>query len=906
MFILEDAIKKWKQGLAANPTLEDGYIAELESHLRDKVEDLVRTGMSPEEAFYKVTTAMGQADDIGREFYKAYTTRRSGRPSWQPPRFMPALVWNYLKIGLRKIKRQKGYSFINIAGLIIGMAAFLLIFLYCGFELSYDNFHRNGERIYRVQNDRIYSTKHDRSAGCPPGAGPTMKKEFPEIADFVRLLNQSFQPSVVSRDSSAETGSPAGGESQPRSQIISFYEKRIFFAEASIFRIFSFPLVKGSPETALEEPDTVVLSESAARKYFGRDDPIGKMITVTNDLGRQVYKITGVSKDVPENSHIKFDFLLSFRSLDRLWPRLQADTWGNNTFLTYVLLSSAADPRSLQAKILLLNKKYPMEAADYKREFHLQPLRSIHLRSRLRMEPDANGDSKTILFLELVGAFILLIAWANSINLATARSLQRGKEVGVRKTLGARRGQLIKQFLFESVFLSLLAFFLALAVVSISLPAFRQLVGRPLSLSLSGSGWVWLGLSILAGAVLSGLYPAFVLSSFRPATTLKELPRGTGKGAALRKSLVMVQFAVSVLLITSTLIVVRQLDFMRSQDLGVDMGQTITLRLSPSRQSAFMLREQMSKLAPVTNATLSASVPGLEYTNAASGIRRQTAAPEAAQHVFFIDADENYFQFFGIPLLSGRTFSKDYASDQDAIVLNEETVKLLGFESAEKALQEKVVLGGFGGRVVNVIGVVKNYHHKILRDKIEAVIYSPPGRISFLSLRIQGGQVGPAVSLIEKKWKDLLPGQPLEYFFLDKAFNDQYKSDKRFGQVFGIAAILAILISCLGLFGLASFTAERRTREIGIRKVFGASVLEVTAMLSREFAKWVLLANLIAWPVTYAVMSKWLQGFAYKTTVGLWTLGISSVLSLIIALLTVCWQAVKAALANPIDSLRYE
>jgi putative ABC transport system permease protein len=336
------------------------------------------------------------------------------------------------------------------------------------------------------------------------------------------------------------------------------------------------------------------------------------------------------------------------------------------------------------------------------------------------------------------------------------------------------------------------------------------------------------------------------------------------------------------------------------------MDQTITLRLSPSRKSAFLLREQMSKLAPVAGATLSSSVPGLEYTNAASGIRRQTAAPEEAQHLFFIDADENYFQFFGIPLLSGRTFSKDYGSDRDAVVLNEETMKLLGFESAEKALQEKVVLGGFGDRVVNVIGVVKNYHHKILRDKIEAVIYSSPGRISFLSLRIQGGQIGPAVSLIEKKWKDLLPGQPFEYFFLDSAFNDQYKSDKRFGQVFGLAAILAILISCLGLFGLASFTAERRTREIGIRKVFGASVLEVTAMLSREFAKWVLLANLIAWPVTYAVMSKWLQGFAYKTTVGLWTLGISSVLSLIIALLTVCWQAVKAALANPVDSLRYE
>jgi len=547
-----------------------------------------------------------------------------------------------------------------------------------------------------------------------------------------------------------------------------------------------------------------------------------------------------------------------------------------------------------------------MEAADYKREFHLQPLRSIHLRSRLRMEPDANGDGKTILFLEIVGAFILLIAWANSINLATARSLQRGKEVGIRKTLGARRGQLIKQFLFESGFLNLLAFFLALAVVSISLPAFRQLVGRPLSLSLSGSGWIWLSLSIFAGAVLSGLYPAFVLSSFRPATTLKELSRGTGKGAALRKSLVLVQFAISVLLIASTLIVVRQLDFMRSQDLGVDMDQTIALRLSPSRKSAFLLREQMSKLAPVTGATLSSSVPGLEYTNAASGIRRQTAAPEAAQHLFFIDADENYFPFFGISLLCGRTFSRDYGLDQDAVVLNEETVKLLGFENPEKDLQEKIVLGGFGGRVVNVIGVVKNYHHKILRDKIEAVIYSPPGRISFLSLRIQGGQVGPAVSLIEKRWNDILPGQPLEYFFLDSAFNDQYKSDKRFGQVFGIAAILAILISCLGLFGLASFTAEQKTKEIGIRKVLGASARQIVVLLSKEFARWVILANVVAWPVVYFIMKKWLQGFAYRTSLSLWVFIVSAVSALAIALLTVGYQTLKAALADPVKSLRYE
>jgi putative ABC transport system permease protein len=906
MFDLEELIKKWKKGLAANQNLEDGYIAELESHLRDEVEDFVRQGMSTEEAFRKASEAMGESGQVGSEFYKVYTTRRSGRPSWQPPRFVPGLVWNYFKVTLRIIKRQKGYSFLNIAGLAVGMAAFLLIFLYCSFELSYDNFHKNGNRIYRIQNDRVYSTKHDRSAGCTPGVGPTMKKEFPEIADFTRLLNVSFQPSVVSRDSSAETGFPAAGESQPRSQVISFYEKNIFFAEGSFLRIFSFPLVKGSPETALAEPNTVVLSESRAKKYFSQDDPMGKLITVGTAYGRQVYKITGVFKDVPENSHLKFDFLLSFPTLGRLWPATEEQPWSNNSFLTYVLLSSSADPRSLEMKFLSLNRKYPLEAADYKREFHLQPLRSIHLHSRLRMEPDINGDSKTVAFLEIIGAFILIIAWINSINMATARSLQRGKEVGIRKTLGAQHRQLIRQFLFESTFLNLLAFLLAFTVVSLILPAFGLLVGKTLSLSFMGSGWTWVGFSILAGALLSGLYPAFVLSSFRPVSAIKGLSSGILRGAAFRKSLILFQFAVSVFLIASTLVIGRQLAFMQNQDLGLDMERTMTLRLSLSRQSSILLKEQMSKLAPVATATLSSSVPGWEYSNAASGIRRQTAAPEEAQHLFFMDVDEDYFQLFGIPLLCGRAFSKDYQTDRDAVVLNEETVKLLGFDTPEEALQEKIVLGGFGDIVVNVIGVVKDYHHKILRDKIEAVIYSPLGRTSFLSLRIREGQIGSAVSLVEKKWKELFPGQPLEYFFIDDAFNNQYQSDEKLGQVFGLSALLAILISCLGLFGLAAFSAERRTKEIGIRKVFGASAPEIAAMLSMEFTKGVLLANLIAWPVTYFVMNKWLQAFAYRTTVGLWTLGISSLLSLIIALLTVSYQTLKAALADPVKSLRYE
>ncbi len=900
MFDLESAIKSWKRSLAKSPSLEDSFIAELEASLRDDIAALVRGGMAEEQAFRKASAEMGEATAIGREFEKV---RRPDRT-----RFMSGLAWNYFKMVVRKLRRQKAYSLITLTGLTAGIAAFILIVLYCRFERSYDDFHGNGDRVFRVQNDRIYSLRYDRSAGCPPGLGPALKQEFPEIADFARLHSLAGAPNIVSRTAGS------GDSSMLSDAVVAFYESRIFFADPAFLRIFSFPLILGDASTALKEPETAVLSESLARKYFRDEDPLGQTITVTTRFGRHDYRVTGVCRDVPPNSHLKFDLLLSFRRLAVLWPSTEEQPWSSNAFLTYLLLSPSADQSVLEAKFPGFVEGNSLGSSELRREFHLQPLRTIHLTSRLRFEAEVNGDLATVRFLEIVALFILLVAWVNFINLATARSLQRGKEVCVRKTLGAGRRQLAGQFLFESVALNVLAFLLALAVIMAVVPLFSRLVGKPVSPADLGGGWIWVGAAVLAGALLSGLYPAFVLSSFRPVLALRGPARGALRGAGLRRGLVLFQFATAILLIASTLIVGKQLAYVQNQDIGVDLDRTLVLKIPQvpgAEKSASVARTQLSAISSIRNAAVSTTVPGREYVNSASGIRRQSAAAEAAQQAFFIDVDDNYFQFYSVPLVCGRGFSSGFVRDKDTVIINEEMVNTLGFENAEKALLQNIVLGGFGGDVVRVVGVVRNYHHKSLREKIDPVIYLPlPGSYFntgyLLSLRIDGRSIGPAISAIAEYWKELFPGQPLEYAFLDDEFNRQYDADRRFGQVFGLSSLLAILIACLGLFGLASFSAERRTREIGIRRVFGASVPEITGMLTGEFLRWVLLANLIAWPVTWMIMSRWLQRFAYRTTIGIWPLGLAALFALIIALATVSYKAVRSAATNPADSIRHE
>jgi len=904
-----------------------------------------------------------------------------------------SLLWsfrmfgNYGKIALRNLKKQKGYSFINISGLAAGFAAFLLVYLFIAFELSYDSFHENADRLYRVRNDRIYAEIHDKSAACPPAVGPVFKEEFPEVIESARMYNVSSNNNVVTYYDSPDavrnivfslegyedasdvsvvgnfnywhagqdwmqrkdgrwectvklapgtysyrfriddtyihdTANPEYHESngriysdltveQPESagNIVSLNQDKVFYAEASFLRMFSFPFAAGASETALEEPYTAVLSASAARKYFGDDDPMGKAIKVTNNLGVQVYTITGVCEDVPANSHIKFELLLSYATLVRAEGDA-AYTWGWNAFNTYLLLAQTADAKSLEAKFPDIADKYNAHAKDFRRQFLLQPIRDIHLHSHLRWEPEVNGDAETVYFLGLVAVLILVVAWVNYINLSTARSLMRAKEVGVRKVLGSRRTQLIRQFLCESAFFNILALILALIIVEITLPYFNRITEKPLSLSLLKGAWFPMALSLIAGSALSGMYPAFILSSFNPVAVLKGAFNRSAKGVRMRKYLVAVQFAISIVLIAVTITVYRQINYMRTQNLRFDIERTVVVTV-PQIQGDFgtraeRFRNELLKYPAVRAVTLSATIPGKEYSNTASGIRPLNSNPEDGKRCFFIDVDHDYFDFYGIELLAGRTFSDDYGTDGGAILMNEAAARLFGYTNPEQAVQQKILLGGLGDQIRETIGVIRDYHHKSLRYGVDPIIFSLSSRGNYFSIRIDGHDIDGTCRMIGDTWNDVLPGKPFEYFFLDSFFDSQYKADRQFGKVFGLFAALAILVSCLGLISLVSYAAETRTKEIGIRKTLGASVPGIVLLLTKDFLQWIILANIIAWPAAYAVTNAWLQNFAHRTDIGWITFLFTGVLTLGIALFTVSYQAVSAARARPAESLRYE
>jgi putative ABC transport system permease protein len=579
------------------------------------------------------------------------------------------------------------------------------------------------------------------------------------------------------------------------------------------------------------------------------------------------------------------------------------------------LLSPTVEPHLLEAKFTGFVERHKNHGKDYRRKYVLQPLREIHLYSNVRFEPEVNGNAKTVYFLFIIAIFILIIAWVNYINLSTARSIIRAKEVGVRIVLGSRRIQLIKQFIFESALLNILAVFFTLVIVTIFLPYFNQLTGKPLTLSQWSSVWFWLVLSISMGAILSAVYPAFILSSFSPLIALKGRFTHLSKGMNFRKCLVIFQFAISIILIIGTLTVFKQLSFMNNHDLGINIEQTLAVNipgeLAYSTNYINRFKMELIEYSSIKDITASSTIPGKEYSNASSGIRPLNSNPEDGKRCFFITVDYEYFDFFGVKLLAGRKFSKEFSTDKTAIILNEEAVKILGYESPVNALKQKILFGGLGEQIRETIGVIKNYHHESLKDSIQPIIFSLTegdvnGRNNYFSLKIDSRNIDQTISLVKHEWDQVFSGKPFEYFFLDESFNNQYKSDRQFGRVFVLFAMLAIFISCLGLLGLASFTSEQRTKEICIRKVIGATVSGIVFLLSKEFIKWILLANMIAWPVAYIAMNKWLQNFAYRTSIGIGIFIISGLIALAIALFTFIYQSIRAANSNLVDALKYE
>ncbi|MEK7729702.1 MAG: ABC transporter permease [candidate division KSB1 bacterium] len=798
---------------------------------------------------------------------------------------------NYLKIAARNLFKHKAHASINIAGLALGMASCILILLYVQDELSYDRFHHDADRLFRVA--MTIDTR-----GVPTQFAPTMGPlaqalagDYPEITDVAQVL-------------------PAGALLVSASPEKTDYEERGYMVDASFFKIFSFPLAYGDPTTAFAQPNAVLLTEEKAAKYFGKASAVGQRL----EINGRPHIVSGVLKNLPHNSHFKPEFIAA---LSALREQRFMQNWHANMLHTYIKIAEGASVPALAAKISKVADRYVGETIRGNNQvytFFLQPLTAIHLHSHLRYELEANGNITYVYVFAVVAALILLVACINFMNLATARSARRAKEVGLRKVIGAQRSQLIRQFLSEALLLSVLAAALAIALVEFVLPFFNQLAAKNLDFDPFNNGIIATGLVALTLVVgmLAGSYPAFVLSGFVPVQVLKgKLFAGgnwksrAGAGQLLRKVLVVVQFTISIALIAGALVISDQLRFLRAQNLGFDKEQMLVLSARGKNElpeKYETIKNEFLRHPDILRVAASHSVPGRGVSNNLIG-ERENEDNRVQMNLLFIDHD--FLETYGLDVIAGRNFSKDIPTEAGGkyALMNEAAVKAFGWSDPNRAVDK--TFDGF--TAPTVIGVVKDFHFKSLHENVgPLMLLLRPQSFQYLSLKIKPSNPTEVMAFVREKWSALLPGRPFEYFFLDEDYDKQYKAEERLGEIFSAFSFLAIVIAGLGLFGLVSFMAEQRTKEIGIRKVLGASIPGLVGLLSKDFVKFVFAAFVIATPVAYFAMNLWLQDFAYRIAIGWWVFALAGGMALLIALLTVSTQAIKAALANPVEALRYE
>lgn len=822
------------------------------------------------------------------------------------------MLRNYFKIAWRNLTKNKIYSLVNIFGLALGMAACFFVFQYVHFESGYDRFNAHATNIYRVPISYSGSFANvPMTAANHPATGPAMKKEFPEVVDFTRMVN-------ISLFMNASTITYKEGNAAP----VTFNEAGIYLADSSFFHVFSYPLIKGNKNTCLAEPRTIVISESTARKYFGKKDPMGQTLILN---GEMPMKVSAIMRDVPENSHIKFDMLISFSTTGPEWGN---DNWAWPEFYNYVLLAPGTDPKKVEAKFPAFIEKHLGEiqkSLNFKSYFYLQPITDIHLKSNYLKEPEANGSEKEVYFLSIIGVFILLIAWINYINLSTAKSMERAKEVGIRKVSGAIKLQLIIQFLLESFIINILALLVAILFIAVCMPLFNYFIGKNISAGFFTSGlgstpsfWLSAITIFAAGALLVGTYPAFILSSFKPVKVLKGFAIKANAGISLRKILVSFQFILSIALIAATIIVFTQLSYMRNGNLGYKKDQVLVIKSPAIFDSTIASRYKHFKseilaMPFVTNATATSDIPGdmIRYRNS---VRRSDQDKQSNFTTYLIEADNNFFSTYNIEILAGENFRPTDSSDigpnaEVKVLINEEVVKALGYKSAKDAVNKAIIFRlGPNDLRSRVIGVVKNYHQRSLKEQYDPILYYYPSYAGwkYVSVNVSVADLNKNLSRIESVFKESFPGNPFEHFFLDEFFNRQYQADQRLGNVFGLFAVLAIIVACLGLLGLSSFVIKIRTKEIGIRKVLGASVSGILILISKDFVKLVLLAAVIAIPIVYWAASEWLKNYAFHISLKWFMFIVPPLALLTIALLTICLQSLRTALTNPVKSLRTE
>lgn len=802
---------------------------------------------------------------------------------------------NYLKIALRNLLKFKLFSFINLAGLSVGIAGCFLILLYVQDDLSYDRYHARAENIYRVTSEEYQEGNLLRLANSYAPLAPALLSDFPDVQQATRL----FPYSVVA-------------ESGPEKR---FQEERFFFCDSTIFEIFSCQFLQGDPQTALSAPNSVAIIASAAKKYFGAQNPLGKILTIENQLDLE---ITAVLADASGNSHFHFDFLAPVDNLKTLigeWVLDSHKSWYWPPVYTYVLLPENYPVGSLEERFPQLVEKHIGEWAVSKRTFRFQPLTGIYLHSDLENEIAPTGSIARVYVLLLIAFLILLMACINFMNLATARSSRRAREIGLRKTLGAGRRQLVRQFLGESLVYAFLALGIAIMLVELFLPAFNNLAGKRLTLNYLQNPLIFPGLPALVflTGIVAGSYPAFFLANLSAIRVLqgKLLSPGKGKPFRLRPALVVFQFVISVALIVMTFGVNRQLDFLRSERLGFDKERVmiIPIREEEMQDNFQTFKNQFLNLPGVAQAAAISNLPWQQgfYD---FPVRAEGYGDDTSWNLPTLIVDEDFIRTFGMEIVQGRDFSKERPSDAaEAFILNETAAKKLGWEPAiGKTIEMEGVASG-EPRKGEVIGVVKDFHLRSLHYVVDplVLIVSPESYyLDYLALRLKPGNVSNTIAALRERWSEVAPQRPFEFRFLDEEFERLYRKEHKLAQVFRYFSLLAIFVACLGLFGLASFTASARTKEIGVRKVLGASVQNIVALLSGEFAKWVLIANLIAWPIAWFAMRKWLENFAYRVEIGWGIFLLSGALVLLIALLTVSYQAIRAALSNPVEALRYE
>ncbi len=907
MFDLEQAIKDWRKSLNKDRALEDGYKEELENHLRDKIDYLTSRGSPVREAFEEAVEKIGETGDIGEDYYKTDTRHADGRPPWKKGHWIPPLFYNYFKVGLRKIKRQKIYSLINIVGLAVGLACCAVIILYVKNELSYDAFHRDADRIYRVAVHRINIVGEHWFVATPAPLGPELRRSYPQVEQAVRVVPPYENASHVL---------VVRGEKR-------YFENRVWFADEDIFTLFHMPFVQGDPQTALTHPNTVVITEGMAHKYFGEDAAFGKMLQIEIDYDTGVvelqdYEVTGIIKNAPANTHLKYDMFLSMENMRSNVDLFEEDWFNPKAKYTYVKLTAGTDvahfEEGLQRISDFLIQRY---AEEYNRkmdlyDLFLQPVTKIHMDSNFMREIEPPGNWYYIYIYSIIAFLILLIGCMNFINLSAALSTTRTKEVGLRKAVGAQRRQLVWQFLGESFLITFIAFVLAFGLTFLLLLPFNKMAGTELTLAGLTQPQVLLSLLglLLFVSLGSGIYPAIILTGFNPISVLHGKLAPSSRGSGVQKILVVGQFAISIFLVICALFVFKQLQFMKGRALGFDMEQKLVLRVKSNlphlRRDYEAIKNDLLQNPSITGATVSSSVPG-DHTNSGYYMSPRIEDFKGAPFINVITVDYDFIPEFDIRMVAGRAFQRGAGNDEsEGYLINLAAVQELGFSSPEEALG-KNFQASYHRINKRIIGITEDFHYRGMQEVVEPLVMDIESSLfETITLSVRVENMNNLMRFIRSTWEDHFPGVPFEYSFLDESFEREYRYEEQMSRLLGIITALGFFIACLGLFGLASFVARSRRKEIGIRRVLGASTSDIITMLSRSFVLLIILSIVLASPIAWFSMNKWLQGFAYRVDMNLFVFFVAAVGALGIALVTVGLQGFRAAIANPADSVRDE